>query len=110
MGAIGPHRHRGGHYTIVSAYEGAMVLATEPHHRADRARQLPGTSMNYPISPRDRSGRHAASQIVVDTTRQIATPYETAANDEAFDRNPLWMIAGAFACLFIILALLLASG
>jgi hypothetical protein len=47
---------------------------------------------------------------VSDAAPQVAAPFAEAANDDDFYRNPLWMVVGAMACLFTILACLVASG
>jgi hypothetical protein len=64
--------------------------------------------MNSPTPVTDRSDQHPA-QISTDTMQQIAAPFAEAANDGEFYRNPLWLVAGAMAFLFGILAMLIAS-
>ena len=65
--------------------------------------------MNSPTPVTDRSDQHPALQNSTDTMQQIAAPFAEAANDGELYRNPLWLVAGAMACLFGILALLIAS-
>jgi hypothetical protein len=96
--------------SIVSGYEGAMVLASEAHHRANVSRQPCEAVMNFPTPVTESSDRHDAAQISTDAMQQIAAPFSEAANDADFYRNPLWVVVGAFGLLFTLLALLVASG
>ena len=81
---------------MVSGYEGAMVLASETHHRSRRARQPSETLMNSPTRlPTVRIGAPLAD--FVGRTRQIVAPFAAAANDGDFYRNPLWIVTGGLA-------------
>ena len=66
--------------------------------------------MNSLTTLPDRSDQHAATPVLSDAAPQVAEPLGEAANDDDFYRNPLWMVAVAMACLFAILACLVASG
>jgi hypothetical protein len=66
--------------------------------------------MNSPAPLPNRSDQRAAEQTSVDAVSHIVAPFAEAANDGDFYRNPLWMVAGALACLFALLACLVASG
>jgi hypothetical protein len=66
--------------------------------------------MNSPTSLPDRSDQRAAEQPSVDAVQHIVAPVAEDTNDRDFYPNPLWMIAGALACLFAFLACFAASG
>jgi hypothetical protein len=66
--------------------------------------------MKSPISVNDGFDQHGAARMSTDATQQIAAPFTEAANDDEFHRNPLWLVAGAMALLFGILACLVAAG
>jgi hypothetical protein len=95
---------------MVSGYEGAMARALEAHHRSSLAIQPLEAPMNSIPPLIDRSNQHDAAQLSTDAMQQIAAPFAEAANDGEFYRNPLWLVAGAFALLFTLLACLVASG
>jgi hypothetical protein len=66
--------------------------------------------MSSPTPLPDRSDPPAAMPTLSDAAPHIAAPFAEAANDDEFYRNPLWLVVGACACLFAILACLVASG
>jgi hypothetical protein len=66
--------------------------------------------MSYPTRLPDRSDEHTDMLIVSDAAPQVAAPFAEAANDDDFYRNPLWLVVGAMAVLFTVLACLVASG
>lgn len=66
--------------------------------------------MNSLTPLNNRSDQHDARQISTDAIQQIAAPFAEAANDADFYRNPLWLVVGAMACLFTLLACLMAAG
>lgn len=58
----------------------------------------------------DTSDPRRAAPTPTDAVQQIAPPFAETANDSEFDANPLWMVAIALACLFTLLACLVAAG
>lgn len=66
--------------------------------------------MNSATSVIDRADQHDAPQPSTDAVPLIAAPSAEAADDGDFYSNPLWMVVGALACLFTLLACLVASG
>jgi hypothetical protein len=66
--------------------------------------------MSFPTRLPDRSDEHTDLLTVSDVAPQIAAPFAEAANDVEFYRNPLWLVVGAMALLFALLACLVASG
>jgi hypothetical protein len=86
---------------MVLGYEGAMVPMSDTHHRSRLATQLHEAVMNF--------DHHDAAQPATDAVPHIAAPFSEAANDGDFYSNPLWMVAIALACLFALLACLVAS-
>jgi hypothetical protein len=89
---------------MVSGYEGVIAIALEAQHRASVASQTTRGSMNSTPPRIDRSGRPDAPPISTDATQQVAAPFTEAANDDEFDGNPLWLVAGAMGLLFGLLA------
>jgi hypothetical protein len=69
----------------------------------------PEAEMNSPDPLSDRSGPYAAERISPDDVPHIAAPFDEAANESDFYRNPLWEVVLAMACLATILVCLVAS-
>ena len=66
--------------------------------------------MNSATPVIDRSDQHDAPPPSTDAVPHIAAPFAEAANDGDFYSNPLRMVVIALACLFALLACLVASG
>jgi hypothetical protein len=87
-----------------------MERASEAQHRASLSRQPCEAAMNSQTPVTVGSDQHEAQLSSTDTMQQIAAPFAEAANDGEFYRNPLWVVVGAFALLFTLLACLVVSG
>ena len=66
--------------------------------------------MNSPTPINARFDQRHVSRTPPDAMPHIAAPFAEAANDGDFYRSPLWLVAGALALLFALLACLVVAG